>query len=105
MAFEIDHDWQGNLATPRARIGTSAKTYLLIVLCAIWICSGLIGHDPWKPNESNSISIIKNILEAHYISRMTIYLPRFLQKYSAPCLACMMPRASLAAFGWRSLCL
>ena len=68
MAFEIDHDWQGNLATPRARIGTSAKTHLLIVLCAIWICLGLIGHEPWKPNESNSISVIKNILEAHYIS-------------------------------------
>ena len=72
MAFEIDHDWQGNLATPRARIGTSAKTHLLIVLCAIWICLGLIGHEPWKPNESTSISVIKNILEAHYISPIAV---------------------------------
>ncbi len=72
MAFEIDHDWQGNLATPRARIGTSAKTHLLIVLCAIWICLGLIGHEPWKPNESTSISIIKNILEGHYISPIAV---------------------------------
>ena len=72
MAFEIDHDWQGNLATPRARIGTSAKTHLLIVLCAIWICLGLIGHEPWKPNESTSISIIKNILEGHYINPIAV---------------------------------
>ena len=72
MAFEIDHDWQGNLATPRARIGTSAKTHLLIVLCAIWICLGLIGHEPWKPNESTSISIIKNILDGHYISPIAV---------------------------------
>ena len=62
MAFEIDHDWQGNLATPRARIGEAAKTRLLIILCCIWICIGLIGHHPWKPNESTSISIIKAML-------------------------------------------
>lgn len=72
MAFEINHDWQGNLATPRPRIGTSAKTHLLLVLCAIWICAGLIGHEPWKPNESTSISIIKNILAGHYISPIAV---------------------------------
>ena len=66
MRFEIDHDWQGNLSTPRARIGTAAKTRLLIVLCAIWICLGLIGHEPWKPNEANNISIIKNMLAGEH---------------------------------------
>ena len=66
MAFEIDHDWQGNLATPRARIGTAAKTRLLIVLCAIWILLGLMGHEPWKPNESSSISIIKTMLAGEH---------------------------------------
>ncbi|CAG0975045.1 hypothetical protein MTYP_01447 [Methylophilaceae bacterium] len=62
MAFELEHDWQGNLATPRARIGERAKTRLLIVLSVIWICMGLIGHEPWKPDESQSISIVKSIL-------------------------------------------
>ena len=62
MAFEIDHDWQGNLATPKARIGEGAKTRLLIVLCAIWIFIGLIGHQPWKPNESTSITIVTSML-------------------------------------------
>ncbi|MEO8417359.1 MAG: glycosyl transferase [Methylophilaceae bacterium] len=62
MAFELEHDWQESLATPRARIGERAKTRLLIMLCAIWICLGLIGHAPWKPDESQSISIVKSML-------------------------------------------
>lgn len=63
MAFELEHDWQGNLAIPRARIGENVKTRLLIILCAIWIGMGLISHAPWKPDESLSISIIKSMLE------------------------------------------
>ncbi len=63
MRFDLDHDWQGNMATPRARVGERAKTHLLIVLCAIWLLFGLIGHSPWKPFESQSISVIKYILE------------------------------------------
>lgn len=63
MAFELEHDWQGNLATPRARIGENAKTRLLILLCIVWVCLGLIGHEPWKPDESQSISIVKQMLE------------------------------------------
>ena len=67
MAFEIDHDWQGNLATPRARIGEAAKTRLLIVLCCIWICLGLVGHQPWKPNESTTVSIVKAMLSGEHL--------------------------------------
>ena len=63
MRFQLDHDWQGNMSTPRARIGDGVKTQLLLVLCAIWIFFGLIGHAPWKPLESTSISIVKSILD------------------------------------------
>lgn len=63
MRFELEHDWQGNMSTPRAKVGEKAKTQLLIVLCAIWLCMGLIGHAPWKPFEAHSISVIKNILD------------------------------------------
>jgi 4-amino-4-deoxy-L-arabinose transferase-like glycosyltransferase len=63
MRFDLDHDWQGNMATPRARIGERAKTHLLILLCAIWLIFGLVGHSPWKPFESQSISAIQHILE------------------------------------------
>ena len=63
MRFQLDHDWQGNMSTPRVRVGDTAKTQLLLVLCAIWILLGLIGHAPWKPLESTSISIVKSILD------------------------------------------
>ena len=63
MAFELEHDWQQNLATPRARIGERAKTRLLILLCIVWVCIGLLGHQPWKPDEAQSISIVKNMLQ------------------------------------------
>lgn len=63
MKFDLDHDWQGNMATPRARVGERAKTHLLIVLCAIWLLFGLVGHSPWKPFESQSISVIKHLLD------------------------------------------
>jgi 4-amino-4-deoxy-L-arabinose transferase-like glycosyltransferase len=63
MAFELEHDWQANLSTPRARVGEKAKTHLLILLCVIWVCLGLIGHAPWKSDESQSISIIKSMLQ------------------------------------------
>lgn len=68
MAFEIEHDWQGDLATPRAHIGVRVKTHLLILLSVIWVCLGLIGHEPWKPYESQSISIVKNMLEGQSYS-------------------------------------
>ncbi len=63
MRFQLDHDWQGNMSTPRARVGESVKTQLLLLLCAIWITLGLIGHAPWKPIESTSIIVVKNILD------------------------------------------
>lgn len=63
MQFDLDHDWQGNISTPRARIGERAKTRLLILLCAIWLSMGLIGHHPWKPFESDAISTIKNVID------------------------------------------
>jgi len=63
MRFQLDHDWQGNMSTPRARIGENAKTQLLIVLCAIWVILGLTGHGPWKPLESTAITIVQGITQ------------------------------------------
>ncbi len=63
MRFDLDHDWQGNMSTPRAKVGERAKTHLLLILCTVWLCVGLIGHAPWKPFESHTISTIKTILD------------------------------------------
>ena len=63
MRFQLDHDWQSNISSPPAKLGESTKTQLLLILCAIWILTGLIGHAPWKPLESTSISITKGIIQ------------------------------------------
>ncbi len=63
MRFQLDHDWQGNMSTPRAHLGDSVKIQLLLVLCFIWVLLGLTGHAPWKPLESTGINIVKNILD------------------------------------------
>lgn len=63
MRFQLDHDWQSNISSPPAKLGESTKTQLLLILCAIWILTGLIGHSPWKPLESTSISIVKSIVQ------------------------------------------
>lgn len=62
MTFEVQHDWQASLATPRPLIGERAKTRLLLALCFLWILLGLVGHQPWKPDEAQTISIVKNLL-------------------------------------------
>lgn len=63
MRFEVDHDWQASLATPRPRVGESAKTRLLLLLCLVWLTFGLVGHHPWKPDEAQTVSIIKHLLD------------------------------------------
>ena len=63
MAFEFEHDWQASLATPKPSIGESAKTNLLLLLCFIWLAVGLIGHHPWKPDEGQTVSAVKHLLE------------------------------------------
>ncbi|MCB5186182.1 glycosyl transferase [Methylobacillus gramineus] len=67
MAFELEHDWQAHLATPRVRVGERAKTHLLILLCLAWIFLGLIGHEPWKPDEAQAISIVKAMSQGEHL--------------------------------------
>jgi 4-amino-4-deoxy-L-arabinose transferase-like glycosyltransferase len=77
MRFDLDHDWQGNMSTPRARVGEQAKTRLLLILCAVWLLMGLIGHSPWKPFESHAISTIKTLLDTgNYLSTSSASNPQ-----------------------------
>jgi 4-amino-4-deoxy-L-arabinose transferase-like glycosyltransferase len=63
VPFEVEHDWQASLATPRPSIGESAKTRLLLLLCLLWVGLGLVGHHPWKPEEAQTISAVEHLLE------------------------------------------
>lgn len=43
---------------------TPAKAVLLGLLCLIWLGTGLVGHDPWKPDEAYSFGVIYSILQS-----------------------------------------
>ena len=40
----------------------SQRTLLLVLFCAAWILPGLIGHDPWKPDEAHTFGVVYEIL-------------------------------------------
>ena len=44
---------------------TTGKAWLLGLLCAIWIFTGLVGHDPWKPDEAFSFGLVYHILQSN----------------------------------------
>jgi len=41
---------------------TPAKAVLLGLLCLVWVGTGLIGHDPWKPDDAFSFGVIYSML-------------------------------------------
>lgn len=43
---------------------TPAKAGLLLLLCAAWVTVGLVGHDPWKPDEAYGFGIIHHFLQS-----------------------------------------
>jgi len=42
---------------------TLSRTALITLLCVAWIIPGLIGHDPWKPDEAYTFGVVYSILE------------------------------------------
>jgi 4-amino-4-deoxy-L-arabinose transferase-like glycosyltransferase len=40
----------------------SQRTFLLVLFCAAWILPGLIGHDPWKPDEAQTFGVVYEIM-------------------------------------------
>ena len=44
---------------------TPIKAGFLFLLCAAWLLTGLIGHDPWKPDEAYSFGLIYHIIQSH----------------------------------------
>ncbi len=68
MRFQLEHDWQNNMATPRSKLGERAKIHSFIVLCIIWVFAGLFGHAPWKGYETQSIGAIHAVLNGHLLA-------------------------------------
>lgn len=42
--------------------GRPPALFWIFVLAAAWILPGLIGHDPWKPNEAYTFGLVYNVL-------------------------------------------
>jgi 4-amino-4-deoxy-L-arabinose transferase-like glycosyltransferase len=40
----------------------SQRSLLVALLCAAWILPGLVGHDPWKPDEAQTFGVVYEIL-------------------------------------------
>ena len=43
---------------------TQTKALFLALLCAIWVITGLVGHDPWKPEDAQSFGLVYHILQS-----------------------------------------
>lgn len=41
----------------------SSRTAFVTLLCVAWILTGLVGHDPWKPDEAYTFGVVYSILE------------------------------------------
>ncbi|MFM7459376.1 MAG: ArnT family glycosyltransferase, partial [Burkholderiales bacterium] len=42
---------------------TPVKTALFLLICAAWLLPGLVGHDPWKPDEAIAMGVVHAMLE------------------------------------------
>jgi len=40
----------------------SQRGWLVVLLCAAWILPGLVGHDPWKPDEAHTFGVVFELL-------------------------------------------
>jgi 4-amino-4-deoxy-L-arabinose transferase-like glycosyltransferase len=41
---------------------TPVKTALFLIICLAWLIPGLIGHDPWKPDEAITMGVVHSML-------------------------------------------
>jgi len=63
MKFDLEHDWQGNMSTPRKNLGEKTKLQLFLFLTVIWIFTGLMGPELWQSIDSNSMSQILTVIQ------------------------------------------
>ena len=43
---------------------TPSKAVMLGLLCLVWLGTGLIGHDPWKPEDAYSFGVVYSMLQS-----------------------------------------
>jgi len=53
---------------------------VVLIICAVWILSGLIGRDPWKPDEAYSFGLVYHIIESGELMVMRLADEPFMEK-------------------------
>jgi 4-amino-4-deoxy-L-arabinose transferase-like glycosyltransferase len=51
---------------PAAPLKEQDKPWLLLLLCLFWLLPGLVGHDPWKPQENEAAALIVGLLRSNH---------------------------------------
>src|SRR5512144_2348229 len=59
---------------------TPVKASFLFLLCAAWILPGLVGHDPWKPDEAYGFGLVLGILKTGDLVVPTLAGEPFMEK-------------------------
>ncbi len=68
------------MTTRTAAFSESIPTWLVILLAAAWILPGLVGHDPWKPDEAYSFGLVYHILQTGDLVVPTLAGEPFMEK-------------------------
>lgn len=43
---------------------TTGKAVMLAALCVVWLLTGMLGHDPWKPDEAYGFGLVYSMLQS-----------------------------------------
>lgn len=52
------------MTTPNNNAHPPLATPLFLLLCVAWIMPGLVGHDPWKPDEATNFGLVYHMLQS-----------------------------------------
>jgi len=75
----------------------SQRNLLVALFCAAWILPGLVGHDPWKPDEAYTFGVVYDLLKGGSWVVPTLAGEPFLDK---PPLAYLAAAASAQVFSF-----
>ena len=75
----------------------SQRSLLVALFCAAWILPGLVGHDPWKPDEAYTFGVVYEVLKGGSWVVPTLAGEPFLDK---PPLAYLAAAASAQVFSF-----
>ncbi|QLI82466.1 hypothetical protein HZU75_13535 [Chitinibacter fontanus] len=52
-------------ASAHSPVKEQDKPWLLVLLCLFWLLPGLVGHDPWKPEENENAALVISLLRSN----------------------------------------